>query len=653
MDINELKRTFYRDASDPVINHETRDHREDIDHYHMPKMRMHNANLHGWGIASGLQVRKNGASQLVIEQGLAIAKKGRMIPLAESGKSYINDVTVPGNLVDVPVVFDTIGFDDTYYLTIELPNTIITDPLGQPLSVEGRVVTEGTSERILNTPLVTLQQVADFSLDDSNPMYGTAIVLAKVGIVGGLVDTLSADDRQLTAIEVGKVVFKQGAETEKNAAPDTVIGTIPSAIIRSLLPAEGSGWNGVGVSSNMILFEDYSGNKVVKLDAMNSILEIGETGKGGNLILKDGDGRTVMKLYSELGLLDLGEAGQRGKLTIKDSAGREALYFDANNAVLVLGAPPLADGTPGQDGDLVIKDYKGRITAQIDGQDAALYLGASPSADGTPGQDGDLIIKDYKGRVAAQIDGHNAALYLGASPLADGTPGQDGDLKIKDYKGRVAAQIDGNSASLSLGASPLANGTPGKNGDLKIKDYKGRVAAQIDGNNAALYLGASPLADGTPGQDGDLRIKNYSGEETVKIDGASGRIISNGRVIAGNPTRYVEWRHFNVEGGELITLDITLPHETQVCAYPVILGSDRWAKENQFDNRIDLHDMYHADITHVNDVRLPTYGTLGNSYLGFHSVRSPCYVGRAQKVTFRAYASSATKLFGMFMMFYE
>jgi hypothetical protein len=43
MAMHELKRTHYEDVGDATIRHDTRDHRQDMTHYHVPVMHMHQA----------------------------------------------------------------------------------------------------------------------------------------------------------------------------------------------------------------------------------------------------------------------------------------------------------------------------------------------------------------------------------------------------------------------------------------------------------------------------------------------------------------------------------------------------------------------------------------------------------------------------------
>lgn len=248
MPIQELKQTYYQDATDFNINHDTQDHRQDMTHYHVPLMRMHNTALHRWGIAVGLQVAQTGPAELTIAEGLATDAQGRMLPLAaegatpgQPGQAFLHNMST-ANLVNVPVVVSTQGMvDGAYYATLELATT--TGPEGQP--VEGRFLSD--QRRIVSTLLVKLQPTTTFTSD------GTAIILATVALVGGAVTSLSGAERQLARLAVGEVVVHHGAQV--GAGPqvgDAVSGriaplatggvqvTVPGASDKIVLQQEGN-----------------------------------------------------------------------------------------------------------------------------------------------------------------------------------------------------------------------------------------------------------------------------------------------------------------------------------------------------------------------------------------------------------------------------
>lgn len=215
MAIHELKRTFYDNANDSNINHNTLDHRQDMIHYHVPLMRMHNAALHQWGVAVGLQVTKTGSSELTIAEGLAIDVEGRMLTVAtegqapgETGKVFVHN-TSPGSLKDVPTPVSTQDLAaGPYYVTMELATTF-----GPDGEVEGRYLFD--EDRIVSTPLIQFQPSATFPAD------GSAIILATVEVsAAGDLTGLSGADRQFARLSVGDVVVRRG--TEIGTAPDVV-----------------------------------------------------------------------------------------------------------------------------------------------------------------------------------------------------------------------------------------------------------------------------------------------------------------------------------------------------------------------------------------------------------------------------------------------
>jgi hypothetical protein len=167
MAMHELKRTHYEDVGDATIRHDTRDHRQDMKHYHEPLMRMHQAALHGWGVAVGLRWTQTGPSALTVGEGLTIDAQGRMLPLAAQGQrpgqSFVH---ATGSLPDVPVVVGTAGLaDGAYYVTIALATTFISP--GEP--VEGQWLPQ--EQRIVSTLVLRRQPTAGFAPD------GTAVFL--------------------------------------------------------------------------------------------------------------------------------------------------------------------------------------------------------------------------------------------------------------------------------------------------------------------------------------------------------------------------------------------------------------------------------------------------------------------------------------------
>jgi len=315
MAMHELKRTQYEDVGDATIRHDTRDHRQDMTHYHVPVMQMHQAALHGWGIAVGLQVTQTGPRTLSIAEGLALDVEGRMLPLAaqgqapgQPGKAFLHTTS---QLVDVPVVLELQGVaDGTYYLTIALATTFISP--GEP--VEGRWLPQ--EQRIVSTPILTLQPTAGFVVD------GTAVILATVTLGGGVVTQLSGAERQLVTMAAGAVVVRRGGAADGD----------PESGRMSPLATGG-----------LALEVPAAGDQVV-------VQRLGDrnfqalTVRAESLRLVDGAAREVLQVDATQATLRLGATGNAGTLVIQDAAGAEMLRFDAANRLLHLGGDLDVDG---------------------------------------------------------------------------------------------------------------------------------------------------------------------------------------------------------------------------------------------------------------------------------------------------------------------
>jgi hypothetical protein len=127
-----VKRNNYNDP-DPVqlSNHVSKYHSDDVQDFLIPLERMHNSNLHDWGIASGLEVSGTiGGTEIVVNSGVAIDKSGQLISLSSIGHSDIGENPPEGesNEVIVPVHLSTMNYAGKTGLC---NNTILRDFTGK------------------------------------------------------------------------------------------------------------------------------------------------------------------------------------------------------------------------------------------------------------------------------------------------------------------------------------------------------------------------------------------------------------------------------------------------------------------------------------------------------------------------------------------
>ncbi|WP_440948565.1 hypothetical protein ACSAZL_10250 [Methanosarcina sp. T3] len=118
-----LRTEYPNPESSQVYTHNAKDHYIDFQNFVSPMERMHNSNLHDWGVARGLEVRGSiGETQVVINPGVAIDISGQLVSLSSSGHGA-NDPenpTDPIKAVPVPVSLNTESYaGKTAYVTIQ------------------------------------------------------------------------------------------------------------------------------------------------------------------------------------------------------------------------------------------------------------------------------------------------------------------------------------------------------------------------------------------------------------------------------------------------------------------------------------------------------------------------------------------------------
>jgi hypothetical protein len=263
----------------------------------------------------GLQVRQTGPSAVTVEEGLAIDVQGRMLALAaqghrpgQPGQAFVH-TTSPENLVNVPVAVGLEGLaDGVYYLTIALATTFISP--GEP--VEGRWLPQ--EQRIVSTPLLTLQPTAGFAPD------GMAVILATVTLAGGVVTQLSGADRQLVTLAAGTLVVRRGDEVGAGPVVGDAVGarigplatggmhvTVPEASDKVVLQQEGNhNFQELTVSADHLRVLDGASREILHVDATQATLRLSANETAGNLIVQNAMGKEVLRLDAAGAVLRVG-----------------------------------------------------------------------------------------------------------------------------------------------------------------------------------------------------------------------------------------------------------------------------------------------------------------------------------------------------------
>ncbi|WP_214102583.1 hypothetical protein [Acrocarpospora catenulata] len=212
-----LIRTSYLD---PTVNppeprqgdtglHESR---QDQEGYFEPLHRLHGATLHGWGVASGLQVAATlGQPGLRVLPGAALDGKGRLISLAAGGHAKLPDEElVP--VTETGVRLPTTGVTGERYVTIGWGEAFDYTGVGS-----GVFNTE-------TTPVFRLRDLASYAYD------GEQIIIAQVTFDQGKVIALR-EGRQATGISLERIDLLRPAVTRSGA--ESVLGHETAAALRA------------------------------------------------------------------------------------------------------------------------------------------------------------------------------------------------------------------------------------------------------------------------------------------------------------------------------------------------------------------------------------------------------------------------------------
>jgi hypothetical protein len=193
---------------DPTIGytypHSSKEHYDDLEELHLPLERMHNAHLHDWGIAAGLEVSGTVAgTEVVVDPGVAVDGTGRLIALAPNGRANLGTPANPTETI-VPVHVGLGGQPgQTLYLTIQFAEVLRTN--------------DGSGGRLEQVPWLRLQPTAG---SGAYVPDGTAIILAIVVLspTGQLAEVKAADGalahrRRLVGQGVGELRVRRAQTT--------------------------------------------------------------------------------------------------------------------------------------------------------------------------------------------------------------------------------------------------------------------------------------------------------------------------------------------------------------------------------------------------------------------------------------------------------
>ena len=205
----------------------------------------------------------------------------------------------------------------------------------------------------------------------------------------------------------------------------------------------------------------------------------------GDIRVVDGSGREVFNFDANYAILRIGADGNESDIRVLDGSGREVFNFDANNAVLRVGAS-------GNEGDIRVLDGSGRQVFNFDANNAILRTGAD-------GNEGDIRVLDGSGREVFNFDAKYAILRIGAD-------GNEGDIRVRDGDGNETIRLDGNTGDIELvGAdwaeeSDVSDEREAEPGSIMVIDDNGALRpcdSAYDKRVAGVISGAGGLSPGT------------------------------------------------------------------------------------------------------------------------------------------------------------
>jgi hypothetical protein len=496
------------------------------------------------------------------------------------------------------------------------------------IPIDGRIVTESGSQRIISTPLLRLQPTGAFVED------GMSVILGRVTIAAGAVAALSGPDRKIATVNPGEVVIRRGGQI--GAGPE--VGEIDSGRLHPLesgglgleVPAANdriylqragnANFEEVRVRANQLHAYDSAGREVLEFNAGTATFQIGASGNEGDVNVLDGEGQQAIRLDSSSGI------------TVRDAANRSVLSFDRVSASLTIGANE-------NEGDLTVVDGAGRDVLRFDANLAALTIGAS-------GNEGDVTVKDASGRNVMHFDASFAAMYLGEA-------GNEGDLIIQNNAGHEAIRLDASSGivirdgsnrrvlNFDLPNAALWIGGEGVEGDILAVDAAGRTVMHFDASLAQLLLGAQ-------GNAGDIFVRNSAGQNLARVEGQTGRFISNGHILGANPARNAWYRWIWADDGTQ-TADVDLGSSRPFTAFVAMIGCD---PRHNFDHG----DAFALDVYQVDGVTTSSFFH-GGAHFGSEgsssNIRAPVHRGVGRNIRFRARSWQNASVIGIGVVFAE
>jgi hypothetical protein len=282
-------------------DHIGKNHYQDFEEFHLPIDRMHNSNLHDWGIARGLEVKGTiGGREVIINPGVAIDIDGQLISLSDTGHGDTGKNPPGGDHKEVPV---PVKLSTEYsagmkvYVTIQFSEILRSD--------------QGAAGMKEQVPWVRLQPIESYISEKNNGSKSIILAVAVINDNGKLAE-LKAKDSDLPNC---RRLIGESVEELRIQRSGNVDGTVQDIVSGKIGPGDGGGL------------------KITVPDAKDSVLFARE----------DGEDFKSLEINGNVGI---GTANSSAKLEVNGNIkGKANLVIDGNigigvaNPVSILSVP--------------------------------------------------------------------------------------------------------------------------------------------------------------------------------------------------------------------------------------------------------------------------------------------------------------------------
>ena len=474
----------------------------DFAEYQSPAARLHHLALHGWGVASGLEVTATAdATGLQVAAGVAIATGGQVIVLPTDGAGLLGD-TPPLTETPAPVVVPAASLTPLagkkIVVTIQFQETLRQVPVSPGGS------NDFPAGKLEQTPWVRVFAAEAFAPSDDQVVLALADV-GNDGKVTGVVSAASgvAPGRRRISTAVGELRVERPA---LDSAKEVTMGVVgPLGVGNGLqITAEVTALTGkVGVGQTAATHPlDVVGSAAVRGAAGGSeLVVLSKTPDGGGGVeTRDANGNRMVALtttgrgidqsgYVAVGMVDgpdevvsLGSSFGAGQVIVNTNTGEKAVVIDGchiNNGIHMYSNGQEAV-TIGLDGVLLCGEMVARghiiTTSGYLIAPSGLWCGPPPFGQGSPSG-------DVHCRTVVTTNGLQTAIGLQVL--------QEGQLMFNlcgDPNGDTSATFFNKSGRGVASLCALSNGA----GALYVRDENGANLHVLDGKGPKNFVMTHP-----------------------------------------------------------------------------------------------------------------------------------------------------------------